>query len=163
MPRLRALSGEELVRIFSRFGFDPVSQRGSRVKLRRTLPNCTRQILTAVLHDEAGWGILRAIHRSVPAKDTPRLLFQEPRRAEDANTAEGVQPQQRAVSADHGPGVRGNGTLQHAVVFQVAAGRDLFGGFNNRAQTVQASPDLPPLLSKLAPRLPARCGACAGT
>jgi hypothetical protein len=28
---------------------------------------------------------------------------------------------------------------------------------------VQASPDLPPLLSKLAPRLPARCGACAGT
>jgi predicted RNA binding protein YcfA (HicA-like mRNA interferase family) len=63
MPRLRPLSGEELIRIFSKFGFDPVSQRGSRVKLRRTLPNGARQILTVVFHDEVDKGALRAIYR----------------------------------------------------------------------------------------------------
>ena len=33
MPRLRVLSGNELLRIFSKFGFDPFSQRGSHMKL----------------------------------------------------------------------------------------------------------------------------------
>jgi len=143
MPRLRPLSGEELLRIFSKFGFDPVSQRGSHVKLRRSLPNGPRQILTAILHDEAGWGALHAIHRSVLASDTPRLLVQEPCRAEDADAAEGVQPQQRAISADYRLGVPGNRTLQHPVVFRVAACRDLFGGLDNHAQPVQPNPDLP--------------------
>ena len=37
MPRLRRLSGAELVRIFRGFGFAVHSQRGSHMKLRRTV------------------------------------------------------------------------------------------------------------------------------
>jgi len=37
MPKLRTLSGDDLLRIFANFGFQPFSQRGSHVKLRRIL------------------------------------------------------------------------------------------------------------------------------
>ncbi|MCD6492457.1 MAG: type II toxin-antitoxin system HicA family toxin [Archaeoglobaceae archaeon] len=33
MPKLRVLSGKEIVKILSKFGFEVVSQRGSHVKL----------------------------------------------------------------------------------------------------------------------------------
>jgi predicted RNA binding protein YcfA (HicA-like mRNA interferase family) len=52
MPKLRRLSGNDLLRILSRFGFHPISQRGSHVKVRRSLPSGTHQTLTVVLHDE---------------------------------------------------------------------------------------------------------------
>ena len=52
MPKLRTLSGQDLLRIFAGFGFHPVSQRGSHVKLRRIVPGGTRQTLTVALHDE---------------------------------------------------------------------------------------------------------------
>ena len=35
MPKLRRLSGADVVAIFEGFGFELVSQRGSHVKLRR--------------------------------------------------------------------------------------------------------------------------------
>ncbi len=35
MPKLRTLSGSELLAIFNHFGFRPFSQRGSHLKLRR--------------------------------------------------------------------------------------------------------------------------------
>ena len=63
MPKLRTLSGRDLVQIFSSFGFQPVSQRGSHVKLRRVLPSGSRQTLTIALHDETDKGTLRAIYR----------------------------------------------------------------------------------------------------
>ena len=63
MPKLRTLSGRDLVQIFSTFGFQPVSQRGSHVKLRRVLPAGTKQTLTIVLHHELDKGTLRAIYR----------------------------------------------------------------------------------------------------
>ena len=63
MPKLRALSGHDLLRIFAGFGFHPASQRGSHVKLRRILLGGTRQTLTIVLHDEVDKGTLRAIFR----------------------------------------------------------------------------------------------------
>ena len=63
MPKLRTLSGRELVQIFSAFGFQPISQRGSHVKLRRVLPAGTKQTLTIVLHHELDKGTLRAIYR----------------------------------------------------------------------------------------------------
>lgn len=63
MPKLRTLSGADLLRIFSGFGFHPASQRGSHVKLRRILPEGIRQTLTIVLHDEVDRGTLRAIFR----------------------------------------------------------------------------------------------------
>ena len=50
MSKLRALSGEDLLRIFGLFGFSKLSQRGSHVKLRRITAEGTRQTLTIVTH-----------------------------------------------------------------------------------------------------------------
>ena len=56
MPRLRTLSGDELLRIFSLFGFAAFSQRGSHVKLRRKLGDGSRQALTIEMHREIDKG-----------------------------------------------------------------------------------------------------------
>ena len=63
MPRLKVLSGREVVKIFAKFGFKVVSQRGSHVKLRRVLPDGTKQTLTVPLLDELDKGTLKAIIR----------------------------------------------------------------------------------------------------
>jgi len=63
MPKLRSLSGEDVLKIFSQFGFIIASQKGSHVKLRRILPEGTKQILTIPLHKELDRGTLRAIFR----------------------------------------------------------------------------------------------------
>jgi len=63
MPKLRSLSGEDVVRIFSQFGFEIVSQKGSHVKLRRILSNGTKETLTIPFHKELDKGSLRAIFR----------------------------------------------------------------------------------------------------
>jgi len=52
MLRLRALSGSDLIRMFARFGFLEISQRGRHVKLRRVFTNGVRENLTVPLHDE---------------------------------------------------------------------------------------------------------------
>jgi len=63
MPKLRVLSGKEVVKILSKFGFEIVSQRGTHVKLRRILPDGTKQTLTVPLHDELDKGTVKAIFR----------------------------------------------------------------------------------------------------
>ncbi len=63
MPKLRVLSGREVVKILSRFGFKVISQRGSHVKLRRILSDGTKQTLTIPLHEELDRGTLRSIYR----------------------------------------------------------------------------------------------------
>ena len=63
MPKLKRLSGAEVITIFSSLGFEQVAQRGSHVKLRRVLPDGTRQTLTIPVHDELDKGTLRAIYR----------------------------------------------------------------------------------------------------
>jgi predicted RNA binding protein YcfA (HicA-like mRNA interferase family) len=62
MPKLRSLSGQDLLRIFSKFGFAKFSQRGSHVKLCRDAAG-RRQILTIVLHRDVDKGTLQAIFR----------------------------------------------------------------------------------------------------
>ena len=66
MGKLRSLSGKDLLRIFSLFGFRSVSQHGSHVKLRRSLLGGRRQTLTIVLHDEVDKGTLRSIYSQAP-------------------------------------------------------------------------------------------------
>src|SRR5471030_1812584 len=44
-------------------GFRQISQRGSHAKLRRVLPNGTRENLTVPLHDELDRGTLQVIYR----------------------------------------------------------------------------------------------------
>lgn len=63
MPKLKRLSGSEVIKIFASLGFEQVAQRGSHVKLRRVLPDGTRQTLTIPVHDELDTGTSRAIYR----------------------------------------------------------------------------------------------------
>ena len=62
MPKLRVLSGEDLLRIFSQFGFEPHGQRGSHVKLRRYWQG-QKQTLTVPVHREVDRGTLTTIYR----------------------------------------------------------------------------------------------------
>ncbi len=79
MPKLRTLSGDDLLRIFSQFGFTKDSQRGSHVKLRRVLSNGAHQTLTIVAHKEVDKGTLQAIFRQalryIPESDLARHFF----------------------------------------------------------------------------------------
>ena len=79
MPKLRVLSGKEVVKILSKFGFEVVSQRGSHVKLRRILSDETKQILTVPLHDELDKGTLKAIIRQasryIPEEELRRHFY----------------------------------------------------------------------------------------
>lgn len=62
MPKLRRLGGRDVVSIFQAWGFEVASQRGSHIKLVRTIGD-HRQILTVPLHTELDTGTLRAIVR----------------------------------------------------------------------------------------------------
>ena len=63
MPRLKTLSGPDVVSILSEFEFRIASQRGSHIKLRRFLSDGTRQTLTIPNHRELDTGTLKAIYR----------------------------------------------------------------------------------------------------
>ncbi len=63
MPKLRRLSGAEVIRIFEHFGFVIHTQRGSHAKLRRIGIMGEKQTLTIPLHTELDTGTLRAIFR----------------------------------------------------------------------------------------------------
>ena len=63
MPKWRVLSGADVIRILAGFGFVQTSQRGSHVKLLRTLADGTRQNLTVPRHDELDRGTVHAIYR----------------------------------------------------------------------------------------------------
>ncbi len=60
MPKLKVLSGTEVIRIFFLFGFDITSQKGSHVKLSRKT-NFGKQVITVPNHDELDKGTLKAI------------------------------------------------------------------------------------------------------
>ena len=62
MLKLRVLSGREVIVIFLRLGFLEVSQKGSHVKLRRTVDG-VRQTLTIPDHKEIARFTLHEIYR----------------------------------------------------------------------------------------------------
>lgn len=63
MPRLKVLSGRDVIAILATFGFVEDSRRGSHAKLRRVGPSGERQILIVPIHSELAKGTLRAIYR----------------------------------------------------------------------------------------------------
>jgi len=63
MPKLRRLSGSDVVAILAHFGFQPLTQRGSHIKLRRVHPDGTKQTLTVPNHRELDTGTARALFR----------------------------------------------------------------------------------------------------
>lgn len=62
-PKLRRLSGSDVVAILTKFGFKFHTQRGSHIKLRRITPQGYKQTLTIVAHKEIDTGTLHAIFR----------------------------------------------------------------------------------------------------
>lgn len=63
MPKLKNLSGKEVINIFISFGFAKSGQRGSHIKLARMLSDEIRQTLTIPNHTELDKGTLKAIFR----------------------------------------------------------------------------------------------------
>lgn len=80
MPKLRRLSGDEVIAILERFGFRVVAQRGSHVKLRRSTPHGD-QSLTIPRHRQLDPGTLRAIFRQacrfVPEEELYPYFYSE--------------------------------------------------------------------------------------
>ena len=62
-PKLRRLAARDVLRALVGFGFEVVSTRASHAKLRRALPDGTRQTLTIPLHRRLAPGTLHAIFR----------------------------------------------------------------------------------------------------
>jgi predicted RNA binding protein YcfA (HicA-like mRNA interferase family) len=62
-PKLKRLSGSDIVRILGLFGFSVVTQRGSHVKLRRIGNAGEKQTITIPLHSEIDIGTVKAIFR----------------------------------------------------------------------------------------------------
>jgi predicted RNA binding protein YcfA (HicA-like mRNA interferase family) len=62
-PKLKRLSGNDIVKILGIFGFSVVTQRGSHVKLRRIGSAGEKQTITIPLHSEIDTGTVKAIFR----------------------------------------------------------------------------------------------------
>ena len=78
MPRLKNLSGDNVVSILVGFGFQVRAQRGSHVKLRRALPGKNAEVLTVARHMELDIGTLHAIFKQAcrfVAEDELRKRF----------------------------------------------------------------------------------------
>lgn len=63
MPKLKILSGQEIIKIFFIFGFNMTAQKGSHIKLVRIISNDIRQTLTIPNHPELDKGTIKAIYR----------------------------------------------------------------------------------------------------
>lgn len=62
-PKLKRLSGQDVVKALAHFGFTVHSQRGSHIKLRRIASDDSHQTVTIPNHKEIDRGTLRAILR----------------------------------------------------------------------------------------------------
>lgn len=78
MPKLKILSGDDVIKILEKFGFEVISQKGSHVKLKRISENVT-QALTILRHKELDKGTLRAIYRQasryIPEEELRRYFY----------------------------------------------------------------------------------------
>lgn len=63
MPKLKVLSGEDVIKIFKKFGFEISGQKGSHIKLVRLLKNNVKEPITIPNHKEIDRGTLKAIIR----------------------------------------------------------------------------------------------------
>jgi predicted RNA binding protein YcfA (HicA-like mRNA interferase family) len=81
MPKLRRLSGDDVVRILARFGFRVLAQRGSHAKLRRTTASGRRETLTVPMHRELDTGTCRAVLRQaaryIPEAELEPFFYSE--------------------------------------------------------------------------------------
>ncbi len=68
MPRLRRLSGTDIIKILESFGFEVISIKGSHHKLRRIVDE-KKQTLNVPVHGNKpiATGTLRAIYKQISA------------------------------------------------------------------------------------------------
>ncbi|HOI97639.1 MAG: type II toxin-antitoxin system HicA family toxin [Minisyncoccales bacterium] len=80
MPKLKVISGKELIKIFGDFGFVINSQKGSHVKLKRIISN-HQQALTIPNHSELDKGTLKAIFNQaakyIPESDLRKHFYSQ--------------------------------------------------------------------------------------
>ncbi len=62
MPKLKNMSGQDIITILEVFGFSIIKQKGSHIKLRRVIDN-KKETLTIPNHNELDKGTLKAIIR----------------------------------------------------------------------------------------------------
>ena len=78
MPRLKRLSGLEVVKILEKFGFNVHSQRGSHIKMRRTTED-GKETLTIPNHKQLSKGTCRAIvkqaSRYIPQSELHQYFY----------------------------------------------------------------------------------------
>ena len=79
MPKLKRLSGAEIIAILKQFDFEVYSQRGSHVKLRR-ISISGKETLTVPNHRQLDTGTCRAIYRQacryIPESDLSRYFYE---------------------------------------------------------------------------------------
>lgn len=79
MPKLKRLSGTEIIAILKKFGFDVHSQRGSHIKLRR-IGVSGKETLTVPNHRQLDTGTCRAIYRQacryIPESDLYSYFYE---------------------------------------------------------------------------------------
>ncbi len=78
MPKLKVLSGSDLLKIFGSYGFEKIDQRGSHVKLRR-IGLEGKETLTVPMHQEIDRGLLKQIFvqasRHIPENDLRQHFY----------------------------------------------------------------------------------------
>jgi predicted RNA binding protein YcfA (HicA-like mRNA interferase family) len=80
MPKLKILSGSEVIKVFSKFGFEILSQKGSHIKIRRFLNN-QKETLIIPDHKQLDTGTLRAIIKQaskyIPQDELKNYFYSE--------------------------------------------------------------------------------------
>jgi predicted RNA binding protein YcfA (HicA-like mRNA interferase family) len=80
MPKLKVLSGSEVIKIFKIFGFEIILQKGSHIKIRRNV-NGQNQTLIIPNHKQLDTGTLRAIvkqsSRYIPIEELKIYFYSE--------------------------------------------------------------------------------------
>lgn len=79
MPKLKILSGEEIVDALKNFGFKVHNQKGSHIKLKRISKEGFGQTLTIPLHKELDRGTIKAIYnqalRYIPENELQKYFY----------------------------------------------------------------------------------------
>lgn len=62
MPKLKILSGDDIIKIFEEIGFSIEHQKGSHIKLKRMINDNIKQTLTIPRYKELDKGTIKAIY-----------------------------------------------------------------------------------------------------
>lgn len=79
MPKLKVVSGKEVIKIFEGFGFNVTAQKGSHIKLKKMDTLGHAQVLAVPNHKEIDRGTLKAIINQaseyVPEAELRKLFY----------------------------------------------------------------------------------------